>query len=121
MKYAKNYINLIIVVVGSFKLPKLLLLVQHSLFEKASSTSFPFSASSIIYCPPSVAEVAQKVADIGGKALIGGNAEIIQSKGYSSDEELDDLDSPFTLILNDTHKISIENARFKLLREAWSP
>lgn len=63
---------------------------------------------------------------------------MIQRKGYTSDEELEELDSPLTSIIEkvslspisvqsrnvkqETEQIGavVPNARYELLREAWS-
>lgn len=66
------------------------------------------------------------------------NASVIQRKGYTSDEELDELDSPLRFVID---KVSVslssghngkvkqqdeqvgevvENVRYELLREVWS-
>lgn len=96
--------------------------------EKDMTSSFPCSASPVAYLPPSAADVAVKVADARGEASLDRRASIIRRKGYTSDEDLDDLDSPLTSIINKntsieegTQKESMQtNARYKLLREVWS-
>lgn len=92
-----------------------------------------------MYNPPSLSDVAEKVAEAGGKAPLLRNVSVIQRKGYTSDEELEELDSPLSLIIeklplsptitpfgngNGNH---IDNAgyrgssaRYELLREVWS-
>lgn len=66
------------------------------------------------------------------------NASVIQRKGYTSDEELDELNSPLTFVID---KVSVSlmprhngvvkqqdeqvgevvaNVRYELLREVWS-
>ncbi|KAA8518222.1 hypothetical protein F0562_015696 [Nyssa sinensis] len=101
-----------------------------------SASSFPYSAAPVVYSPPSPAEVAQKVAEAGGKSQLARNASVIQRKGYTSDEELEELDSPLTSIIdklpstptsmangNGKHKDQTiyagANARYELLREVW--
>ena len=106
-------------------------LVEHQ-SEKDMINSFPCSASPVVYLPPSATDVAEKVGDASGKASLDRRASIIQRKGYTSDEDLDDLDSPLTSIINKntptqpsieegTQKESAQtNVRYKLLREVWS-
>lgn len=103
-----------------------------------TASSFPCPAAPVVYVPPSHGDVAAKVAEAGGKSQLARNASLIQKKGYTSDEELEELDSPLTSIIeksppsstitangNGTHKEQIgynngANARYELLREVWS-
>lgn len=102
-----------------------------------SASSFPFTAAAVVYAPPSSADVAQKVADAGQKLQLLKNVSVVQKKGYTSDEELDELDSPLTLVVekmmasptvvangNGKHVEQAGhagfNARYDLLREVWS-
>ena len=105
------------------------------------TSSFPYNAAAVIYTPPSSATVAVKVAEAGGgKSQLARNASVIQRKGYTSDDELEELDSPLTSIIdklpssptvmgngnvsgrgkheNQTSNIG-GNARYELLREVW--
>ncbi|XP_059668481.1 uncharacterized protein LOC132313633 isoform X2 [Cornus florida] len=101
-----------------------------------SSSSFPYNAAPVVYTPPSPSDVAEKVADAGGKSHLARNASVIQRKGYTSDEELEELDSPLTSIIdklpssptlaangNGKHRDQTSyigaNARYELLREVW--
>ncbi|XP_031248019.1 uncharacterized protein LOC116105747 [Pistacia vera] len=103
-----------------------------------SARSFPYSAAPVVYTPPSLSDVAEKVAE-AGKAPLLRNVSVIQKKGYTSDEELEELDSPLSLILeklplsptitpsgngNGNHIDNAgyrgSNARYELLREVWS-
>lgn len=94
-----------------------------------------------MYNPPSLSDVAEKVAETGGKAPFVRNVCVIQRKGYTSDEELEELDSPLSMVIemlplspaithsrNDNH-IDTDgagyrgsNARYELLllRQVWS-
>ncbi|GKV34637.1 hypothetical protein SLEP1_g42998 [Rubroshorea leprosula] len=103
-----------------------------------SARSFPYTAAPVIYTPPSTADVAKKVAEAGERSQLSRNVSEIQSKGYTSDEELEELDSPLASIVeklpssptikadenvNEKHKHTGhggENVRFELLREVWS-
>lgn len=99
--------------------------------------SFPYTAAPVVYTPFS-ADVAEKVAETGGKSQLSRNASAVQRKGYTSDEELEELNSPITSIIdkfplsptiiangrvNGKHEVEgygAVNARYELLREVWS-
>lgn len=100
------------------------------------STSFPVSAAPVVYVPPSHTDVQQKVGDnIGERSKFERNVSVVQRKGYTSDEELDELDSPFTSIIdkmpapttadngtgkhNGNIKFGGASVRYELLREVW--
>lgn len=102
-----------------------------------SVRSFPYTASPVVYTPPSAANVAEKVAEAGGKSHLARNVSAVQKRGYTSDEELEELDSPLTSIIDKlppsptlttngegNHKVQrnhpTTNARYQLLREVWS-
>lgn len=103
-----------------------------------AARNFPYTAAPVLYSPPSSADVAEKVAEAGTKSQFSRNVSAVQRKGYTSDEELEELDSPLTSIIerlpsssaiimangNGKHKEyagnSIANARYELLREVWS-
>ncbi|KAL2923743.1 Myosin-H heavy chain [Bienertia sinuspersici] len=98
--------------------------------------SFPYAAPAVSYMPPSSSDVSEKVAEAGGKAHVERNASMVQNKGYMSDEELDDLDSPLTSFMEPLSPSTLQNgnvsikskeqtgcganARFSLLHEVWS-
>ncbi|KAI4300742.1 hypothetical protein L6164_034082 [Bauhinia variegata] len=96
--------------------------------------SFPYAAAPVVYYPPSSANVAEKVADVGGKAELARNVSVVQRRGYTSDEELEELDSPLTSVIDKLppsptvaangdgkHKEQTSmNARYQLLRQLWS-
>ena len=82
--------------------------------------------------------MAEKVAEAGGKSQLARNASVIQRKGYTSDEELEELDSPLTSIIdklpssptvmrngnrNGKHDNQTSDicgtARYELLQEVW--
>lgn len=105
------------------------------------SSGFPFTAAPVVYVPPATADVAEKVAEVAGKSELARNASVVQRKGYTSDEELEELDSPLTSIIdkmipsptvvangngngNGTHSGQTAcngvNIRYDLLREVWS-
>lgn len=106
--------------------------------QKLSGVSFPYAASSVSYIPPSSINVAEKVAEVGDISRMTRNVSMIQRKGYSSDEELKELDSPLTSIIENVSLSPISrqsrnvkqqaeqidgvvtSARYELLREVWS-
>ncbi|KAI9392182.1 hypothetical protein POPTR_006G056800v4 [Populus trichocarpa] len=100
-----------------------------------AARNFPYTAAPVVYTLPSSSDVA--VA--GTKSQLSRNASSVQRKGYTSDEELEELDSPLTTIIeklpssptimangngNGKHKEHagdlVANARYELLREVWS-
>uniref|UniRef100_A0A1J3K547 Dilute domain-containing protein n=1 Tax=Noccaea caerulescens TaxID=107243 RepID=A0A1J3K547_NOCCA len=90
---------------------------------KVSEESFPYAASSVSYMPPSTMDVAEKVGEAAQGKLSRNNVSMIQRKGYTSDEELEELDSPLTSIVDKSSDFigseTTSNARYKLLREMW--
>lgn len=102
-----------------------------------SARSFPYVAAPIMYMAPSSVNVAEKVAEAGGKSHLARNVSAVQRRGYTSDEELEELDSPLTSIIDKlpssptvtengkgSHKEQgghpTTNSRYQLLREVWS-
>ncbi|CAN6994570.1 unnamed protein product [Brassica rapa subsp. trilocularis] len=88
--------------------------------EKLPEESFPYAASSVSYTPPSTMNVGEKVAELAGK--MSRNVSMIQSRGYTSDEELEELDSPLTSIVDKSSDVTYSftsNERYKLLRQVW--
>ncbi|KAL2535090.1 nucleolar protein gar2-related [Abeliophyllum distichum] len=103
-----------------------------------SGSSFPYIAVPVAYTPPSSSDVADKIGEGGGKSQLSPSASFIQRKGYTSDEELDELESCLTSVIdkmpsspttlsngngNGNHHDQSDhigaNARYKLLREVW--
>lgn len=103
-----------------------------------TTRNFPYTAAPVGYSPPSSAEVAEKVAEAGERSPLLRSASTVQRKGYTSDEELDDLDSPLSSIIDKLQSspscasnvngngMHVErtaraatNARYELLREVW--
>ncbi|CAL1385037.1 unnamed protein product [Linum trigynum] len=101
--------------------------------------SFPYSAAPVVYTPPSSDAVSEKVAEVGDinggrgglKSRLSRNASVVQRKGYTSDDELEEMDSPLVSILDSSQyssswingkhcKQKVTNARYELLREVWS-
>nr|VDC69562.1 unnamed protein product [Brassica rapa] len=94
--------------------------VQSNGDETLPEESFPYAASSVSYTPPSTMNVGEKVAELAGK--MSRNVSMIQSRGYTSDEELEELDSPLTSIVDKSSDVTdsfTSNERYKLLRQVW--
>ncbi|KAK4343808.1 hypothetical protein RND71_036902 [Anisodus tanguticus] len=103
-----------------------------------SSSSFPYPAALVVYTPPVAVDVAEKVAEVEGKSHLSQSASAIQRKGYTSEEELEEIDSPLACIIDkmpaspafaqngygkakqkeETCSIG-SNTRYGLLREVW--
>ena len=115
------------------------LLTKQSIVERRvsgySGMNFPYIAAPVVYISPSTSDVAEKVAEAGGKSHLERNISCIQRKGYTSDEELEELDSPLSSIVDKPTTLSPTynadgngcheddttfNMRYKLLREVWS-
>ncbi|KAJ8753396.1 hypothetical protein K2173_019795 [Erythroxylum novogranatense] len=101
---------------------------------RESAKGFPYAATPVLYTPPSSADVAEKIAEAGGRSQLSRNASVVQRKGYTSDEELEELDCPLTSIIEklpsspsvitdgqkEHSSYAVTNARYELLREVWS-
>lgn len=101
-----------------------------------STGSFPYAAPVVSYFSPSSSDVSEKVAEAGGKPQVERNVSMVQKKGYMSDEELDDIDSPLTSFVEQSSPCTLQNgnaglksmeqtgcggnSRYELLREVWS-
>ncbi|KAL0359488.1 UNVERIFIED_CONTAM: hypothetical protein Sangu_0798200 [Sesamum angustifolium] len=103
-----------------------------------SVTSFPYTAAPTTYMPPSSTDVAEKVAEAGANSQFSRSSSSVQRKGYTSDEELDELESCITSVIDKlpsspttvvngningdgTEEVGYDggNARYDLLREVW--
>ncbi|EAZ09559.1 hypothetical protein OsI_31838 [Oryza sativa Indica Group] len=102
--------------------------------EKDVITTFPCVAAPVVYCPPSPEDVAEKVADAGGNAEPDLRASMVQRRGYTSDDDLDDLGNPLASLYDRSSPPSpcngasrsttrqggsMSNARYELLREVY--
>ncbi|XP_008783793.2 uncharacterized protein LOC103702930 [Phoenix dactylifera] len=88
----------------------------------------PCNASPIIYSPPSVASVESIIGDVQSAPLLRRSGSSVVRKCHTSDDELDEVDSPLASILIDKSSApaakpkehSYANAvRYQLLREVW--
>ncbi|XP_057482273.1 uncharacterized protein LOC130769110 isoform X2 [Actinidia eriantha] len=95
-------------------------------------TNFPCSAAPVVYLAPSAASVAGIIGDVRNQPQLRRSGSSVLKKSYTSDDELDELDSPLTAIIDSfqgspTTKpswISKEHGsrntiRYGLLREVW--
>ncbi|KAM0871993.1 hypothetical protein ACQ4PT_039031 [Festuca glaucescens] len=98
-------------------------------------STFPCTAAPVVYRAPSLEDAAEKVADTSGNAEVDRRASMVQRRGYTSDDDLDDLSSPLMSLydrssppspcdgvahLSTRQEGSISNVRYELLREVWS-
>lgn len=111
--------------------------------DEDSTYSSLLFAPSIQYSPPPEASVREKIGDVSSRIHLGRSASNVLRKGYTSDDELDELESPFLSLLDEamhgvaSQKIQLHsngksrgntkqptgnaglNRRYQLLREAW--
>ncbi|CAA0818346.1 Unknown protein [Striga hermonthica] len=100
--------------------------------EEDLVATFPYSASPSTYLPPSAA-LLTCVGEVGSQVLQSSRLSSIK-KSYTSDDELDELDSPYTSIIPDSlrtsdltklgllpeEKSDSRNiVRYQLLKEIW--
>ncbi|CAN6167430.1 unnamed protein product [Urochloa humidicola] len=105
--------------------------------EKDVISTFPVTAAPVVYCPPPLEDVTEKVADTGcGNPELDRRGSMVQRRGYTSDDDLDDLDSPLASLYDKSappspcsngsahfstrQGASAANVRYELLREVWS-
>ncbi|KAL7232754.1 hypothetical protein ACSBR2_010712 [Camellia fascicularis] len=102
--------------------------------EEGFVTDFPCSATPIVYLPPPATSVAGIIGEIGSQSQLTRSGSLVLRKSYTSDDELDGLDSPLTAIIDSplasspistkSSWLSKENGsqnavRYQLLREIW--
>ncbi|XP_057982168.1 uncharacterized protein LOC131167383 [Malania oleifera] len=95
---------------------------------------FPCMAAPAAYLPPSAASLAGILGESGSQTQLRRSGSSVLRKSYTSDDELDELDSPLTSIIVDSSRsspaaakpkwVSKENSgrnavRYQLLREVW--
>lgn len=88
-------------------------------------TSFPCTTTWTVYTPPPALSLTTYIEKIGNQVPKSTSSSVLK-KTYTSDVELDELDSPFTSFLADSFKDYPNLAkparnvvRYQLLREAW--
>ncbi|XAR48165.1 hypothetical protein NMG60_11030897 [Bertholletia excelsa] len=92
--------------------------------------NLPCSATPTVYSPPPSTSLAGFVGEVGSQTPR--RSVSILRKSYTSDDELDELDSPLTSITIDSSRVSLSSVgsiptpeggrqvvRYKLLREVW--
>ncbi|KAK9123469.1 hypothetical protein Sjap_013071 [Stephania japonica] len=108
--------------------------VEYRLANGEATSSFPYCAAPVAYVPPSGVDMAVKVGNAGGRPQLHRNASIIERRGYTSDEDLDELNYPLESIIdkesprsangNGNHKENSScggvTARYELLRQVWT-
>ncbi|XP_038891408.1 uncharacterized protein LOC120080810 isoform X2 [Benincasa hispida] len=96
-------------------------------------TSFPHTAAAVAYHPPSLASVVAFIGNVGTKSELRRSRSSVLKKSNTSDDELDELCSPFASILDvaispsttakpsrTSEKSCNQNAtRYELLRDVW--
>ena len=98
--------------------------------------NFPCNAAPIVYSPQPVTSIASIIGEIGSKSHLRRSKFSVVRKSYSSDDELNDLKSPLSLIffgdsLSSKSKVSTKSnmksreihsespVRYDLLRDVW--
>lgn len=94
----------------------------------------PCSGAGTVYLPPSTTSIASIIGEVGGQSQLRRSGSSVVRKSYTSDDELDELNSPLASIfigssgsspvaskLNWVPKGNInQNAvRYELLRDVW--
>ncbi|XP_076957848.1 uncharacterized protein LOC143633416 [Bidens hawaiensis] len=95
--------------------------------------SLPCAASPIVYHPPSASLIGCILGDDRGPARLSRSGSSVLQKSNTSDDELDELESPLTSIVDSSQVVGVSvkpvwslknvdscsNARYRLLREVW--
>lgn len=84
-------------------------------------TGFPCTANPTVYSPPAAASFSGILGEVGSQSLRRSGSSVLR-KAYTSDDELDELDSPLSLIIGDNlpkGKGGRNVVRYQLLREVW--
>ncbi|KAL5581322.1 hypothetical protein UlMin_013764 [Ulmus minor] len=100
-----------------------------------AAANFPCTASAIAYSPPSTASIARIIGEVGGQPHLRRSGSLVLRKSYTSDDELDELNSPLALVLTDGSSSSspvpsksgwmpkakgnLNAVRYELLRNVW--
>ncbi|KAF8390615.1 hypothetical protein HHK36_025142 [Tetracentron sinense] len=102
--------------------------------EEETITNFPCNATPTVYSPPSAASLAGFIGEVGSQSQLRRSRSSVLRKSYTSDDELEELDSPLSSIIIDSIRASptstIPNwmprgnsgrnaVRYQLLREVW--
>lgn len=104
--------------------------------EKESSVNnFPCIAAPIVYSPPPATTIASIVGEIGSESQLRRSRSSVVRKSYTSDDELNELNSPLSSILFSDPSFSPvsstkpnlrwkesrneSSVRYELLRNVW--
>ncbi|KAG5624519.1 hypothetical protein H5410_009737 [Solanum commersonii] len=110
---------------------EVLLSEEPSEAEGDSVTNYPCTAAPVAYMPPPIASVAGMLGDGYSYSMLTRSASSVLKKSYTSDEELELLDSPLNFIISDgteaSHSLAKQSSmpkssgrqRYQLLREVW--
>ncbi|KAK4712686.1 hypothetical protein R3W88_007199 [Solanum pinnatisectum] len=111
---------------------EVLLSEEPSEAEDDSVTNYPCTAAPVAYMPPPIASVAGMLGDGYSYSMLTRSASSVLKKSYTSDEELELLDSPLNFIISDgteaSHSLAKQSSmpkssgrqRYQLLREVWN-
>ena len=111
-------------------------LIQDHLLEAGedSITNFPCIAAPIAYTPPSAASLASILGEVSNQSHLRRSSSSVLRKSHTSDDELEELNSPLSSILSDGFRSSpvpskfnwkskengsSNDLRYQLLREVW--
>ncbi|KAE9619159.1 hypothetical protein Lal_00047068 [Lupinus albus] len=97
--------------------------------DEGSITSFPCTADSTFYAPPQASLVVTMPQEVGTRNSLR-SGSFVQKKLYTSDDELDELDSPLSALGMDDSSASSKKkfsvakggfkvVRYELLRQVW--
>ncbi|KAJ0450694.1 putative nucleoporin [Helianthus annuus] len=95
--------------------------------------SLPCAAAPIVYHPPSASLIGCILGDDGSPARLSRSGSSILRKSNTSDDELDELESPLTSIVDSSQAVAASvkpvwslknvdgcsNDRYRLLRDVW--
>ncbi|XP_022775506.1 uncharacterized protein LOC111317311 [Durio zibethinus] len=102
--------------------------------REGSVRDFPCVASAPVYSPPSATSVVSIIGEVGSQSQLRRSGSSVLRKSYTSDDELDELNSPLASIFIDGFRSSpvqsklnwiskgngYHNAtRYELLRDVW--
>ncbi|XP_058770757.1 uncharacterized protein LOC131644309 [Vicia villosa] len=92
--------------------------------DEGSISSFPCTAGSTFYAPPPASSVVSMLKEVGTPSQRSGS--FMLKKLYTSDDELDELDSPLSALgMDDSKKMFAvvkegrKVVRYELLKEVW--
>ncbi|KAF6150017.1 hypothetical protein GIB67_002799 [Kingdonia uniflora] len=103
---------------------------EDSLEAEESVENFPSNATPVSYLPPSAASVVGIIGDTGKESHLKRSGSSVLRKSYTSDDELEELKSPLTSILDGFRGTSVPSwkpkesggqnvVRYQLLQEVW--